>query len=103
MDNSIRVMVELGRKKRVVASALDWPGWDRSGMSEEDALRVLVTYRPRYARVAALVGLADEFDATRELAAHGLFRSGHTEASHHNILWSWRRLAGEEGFEPSIS
>lgn len=68
MDNSIRVMVELGRKKRVVASAFDWPGWDRSGKSEEDALRVLAAYRPRYAKVAALAGLADEFGATGELA-----------------------------------
>jgi len=64
MDDSIRVMVELGKKKRVVASAFDWPGWDRSAKTEEDALRVLDAYRPRYAKVAALAGLADEFDAT---------------------------------------
>jgi len=52
----------MGRKKPVaVASAFDWPGWDRSGKGEEDALRVLETYRPRYAPVAALAGLADEF------------------------------------------
>ncbi len=68
MDDSIRVMVERGKKKRVVASAFDWPGWDRSGKAEEDALRVLAAYRPRYAKVAALAGLADEFDATGELA-----------------------------------
>ena len=68
MDDSIRVMVERGKKKRVVASAFDWPGWDRSAKSEEDALRVLAAYRPRYAKVAALAGLADEFDATGELA-----------------------------------
>jgi hypothetical protein len=68
MDDSIRVMVELGKKKRTVASAFDWPGWDRSGKTEEDALRVLAAYRPRYARVAALAGLADEFDATGDLA-----------------------------------
>jgi hypothetical protein len=29
MDDSIRVMVERGKKKRVVAVAFDWPGWDR--------------------------------------------------------------------------
>jgi hypothetical protein len=68
MDISIRVMVELGKKKRVVASAFDWPGWDRSAKSEEDALRVLAAYRPRYAQVAALAGLADEFGATGEPA-----------------------------------
>jgi hypothetical protein len=68
MDDSIRVMVELGKKKRVVASACDWPGWDRSAKTEEDVLRVLDAYRPRYAKVAALAGLADEFDATGVLA-----------------------------------
>jgi hypothetical protein len=62
MGEPIRVMIEMGRKKPVaVASAFDWPGWDRSGKGEEDALRVLETYRPRYAPVAALAGLADEF------------------------------------------
>ncbi len=60
-------MIELGKKKRTVASAFDWPGWDRSGKSEEEALRVLAAYRPRYAKVAALTGLADEFGATGEL------------------------------------
>ena len=68
MNDSIRVMVERGKKKRVVASAFDWPGWDRSAKTEDDALRVLDTYRPRYAKVAALAGLADEFAAAGELA-----------------------------------
>jgi hypothetical protein len=67
MDDSIRVMVERGKKKRTVACAFDWPGWDRSGKTEEDALRVLAAYRPRYAKVAALAGLADEFRATCDL------------------------------------
>jgi hypothetical protein len=61
-------MVEQGKKKRTVASAFDWPGWDRSAKSEDEALTVLAAYRPRYAKVAALAGLADEFGATGELA-----------------------------------
>lgn len=68
MANSIRVMVEKGKKKRTVACAFDWSGWDRSGKLEEDALRVLESYRPRYAKVAALAGLTDEFDAAGQLA-----------------------------------
>jgi hypothetical protein len=67
MDDAIRVMAEAGKKKRVVACAFDWSGWDRSAKTEEDALRVLADYRPRYARVAALAGLADAFGATGEL------------------------------------
>jgi hypothetical protein len=62
MDDATRVMVEMGRKKPVaVALALDWPGWNRSGKSEADALQVLSSYRPRYAKVAELAGLAGEF------------------------------------------
>jgi hypothetical protein len=68
MDDVVRVMVERGKKKWVVASAFDWSGWDRSGKTEEDALRVLAEYRPRYAKVAALAGLADEFQSTSELS-----------------------------------
>ncbi|HKV29624.1 MAG TPA: hypothetical protein VJT14_01255 [Candidatus Dormibacteraeota bacterium] len=63
MPVPIRVMVEQGKKK-AVASAFDWPGWDRGGKSEDEALTVLATYRPRYAKVAELAGLADEFLAT---------------------------------------
>ena len=59
-------MVEQGKKK-AVASAFDWPGWDRAGKSEDDALAVLARYRPRYARVAELGRLADEFAATGEV------------------------------------
>ena len=69
MDDAIRVMVERGSKKAVaVASAFDWPGWDRSGKSEEEALQVLAAYRPRYAKVADLAGLADEFRTAGEMA-----------------------------------
>lgn len=39
--------------KRVFACALDWPGWCRSGKTEEQALAALAAYAPRYAPVAA--------------------------------------------------
>jgi hypothetical protein len=69
VNDAIRVMVELGRKKAVaVAVAFDWPGWNRSGKSEEEALRVLAAYRPRYAKIAKLAGLADEFREAGEMA-----------------------------------
>jgi len=63
----IRVMVEIGRKKRVVACAFDWPGWDRSARTELGALEVLEAYRPRYALVAARAGLGAVFGASGEL------------------------------------
>jgi hypothetical protein len=50
------VYVELGPKK-VFASAVDWPGWSRSGRTEEAALSTLGDYADRYAIVAARAGL----------------------------------------------
>ena len=66
MSDPVRVMIERGKKK-TVASAFDWPGWDRSGRTEEEALAVLSAYRPRYAIVAEVAGLAREFAATEQL------------------------------------
>jgi hypothetical protein len=54
-------MIERGKKKRSVAVAFDWPGWDRSGKDEDEALGVLETYRPRYAKVADLAGYGKQF------------------------------------------
>ena len=61
-------MVERGKKKRTVACAFDWPGWDRSAKSEDAALEVLAAYRPRYAKVTQLAGLGDAFAAAGKLA-----------------------------------
>jgi hypothetical protein len=67
MADPVRVMLERGKKKRVVACAFDWPGWDRSARIGEDVLAVLAAYRPRYAKVAELAGFGAEFRATSEL------------------------------------
>jgi hypothetical protein len=52
----IEVVAEVAQK-RSFASALDWPGWCRSGRTPEDALEALAAYSDRYAAVAAAVGL----------------------------------------------
>jgi hypothetical protein len=49
------VYLELGAK-RIFACALDWPGWCRSGRTEEQALDNLAEYAQRYAPVAAEAG-----------------------------------------------
>jgi hypothetical protein len=68
----IPVALEIGRK-RVFASAIDWPGWARSGKDDASALQALVDAGPRYARVVAkarmssyLVSLG--FRAPKEIA-----------------------------------
>jgi hypothetical protein len=55
-DNTVAVFIEAGAR-RVFASALDWPGWARSGKSEELAVAALADYLPRYAPIVAGAGL----------------------------------------------
>ena len=60
MGNRVRVTVEAIDKK-VFVSALDWPGWSRSGKTEELAVQAFLAAAPRYAVVAKEAGL--DFDA----------------------------------------
>lgn len=66
MVMKVPVVIESGKKKSV-ASAVDWPGWDRGGASEDAALETLAAYRSRYAPVAEIAGLKVEFDAFGDL------------------------------------
>ena len=50
MAGAIPVYLEVG-EKRVFASAVDWPGWTRSGKDEDAALEKLAAYASRYAAV----------------------------------------------------
>jgi len=67
MRDALRVILEVGKKRRVVAGAMDWPGLDRWGTSEVDALAKLAAYQSRYAGVAGRAGLGAAFAAAREL------------------------------------
>ena len=70
MSDPVRVMLEYGRK-RTVAVAWEWPGWERAGRGTEpeNALERLELYRPRYARIAWAAGpaIGAAFDATGAL------------------------------------
>jgi hypothetical protein len=66
MADPVRVMLEQGKKKRVVACAFDWPGWDRSARIGTDVLAVLAAYRPRYAKVAEQAGFGADFGGIGE-------------------------------------
>lgn len=54
---AVRVVLEVAAK-RSFASALDWPGWARSGRSPTEAKERLAAYGPRYALVARRANLA---------------------------------------------
>jgi hypothetical protein len=57
MAKPIPVYIEAGAKK-VFACSVDFPGWCRSGKTEQDALEALAAYAPRYAEVAKLAKAA---------------------------------------------
>ena len=60
----MRVRIERGPKgKKCVAYAIDWPGLERNGKTEELALARLEEYRTRYAPIARDAGLGPEFGA----------------------------------------
>jgi hypothetical protein len=46
----VPVYLEVGKKK-VLAGAVEWPGWARHGKDEESALQALFLSSPRYARI----------------------------------------------------
>jgi hypothetical protein len=58
---AIRVGLE-STDRRVFASALDWPGWSRSGRDAAGALAALVAAAGRYAAVAVAAGVAPPAD-----------------------------------------
>ncbi len=64
MANQLRVTLEIGPKgKKVAAVAPDWPGLERGAKTGEAALERLQSYLPRYAQVANLAGMDEEFAA----------------------------------------
>ena len=67
MTEPLRVILEIGKKRRVVAGAMDWPGLDRWGTSEDDAVEKLLAYVPRYAGVAERADKARAFARDREV------------------------------------
>jgi hypothetical protein len=67
VSNRHRVILEIGKKRKVVAAAIDWPGLDRSGSSEDDALSKLSSYLPRYTGVVERAGMANTFTESGEL------------------------------------
>lgn len=63
----IRVGIETTDKKSF-ASALDWPGWSRSGKTPEAALEALAAAHDRYAAVVRLAGQPAPADGPYEVA-----------------------------------
>jgi hypothetical protein len=67
MSDALRVILEIGKKRRVVAAAMDWPGLDRWGTSEDNAIEKLLSYVPRYAGVARRARAGKAFARSRDV------------------------------------
>jgi hypothetical protein len=55
-EDEVPIYIEVGTK-RSFATALEWPGWSRSGRDESEAVATLAAYGDRYAAVVAPAGL----------------------------------------------
>jgi hypothetical protein len=69
----IKVYLEVS-KQRTFAGALEWPGWIRSGKTEDASLEALVEYGPRYGRALGRrkLGFAAPKDASKLQVAERL-------------------------------
>jgi hypothetical protein len=72
----VHVAIEVGHKKSF-ASALDWPGWSRSGKDEDAAIETLLDYADRYRVVTDRAGI--EFRPGRVDVVERLAGSGATD------------------------
>ena len=74
MSSALRVLIEKPPKgKRWVAIAADWPGLERNGGNEKEAVAKLQSYVPRYAAVAKRARLGAELaaqNAVQVIARH---------------------------------
>jgi hypothetical protein len=74
MTAPLRVLVEQPtRGKRWVAVAADWPGLERGGKTEDEAVEKLVRYVPRYLPVARRVRLGSELASQTDVAIIGRY------------------------------
>jgi hypothetical protein len=69
MRSRVRVAFEV-MPRRTFVIALDWPGWARSGKTEEAAMEAFLHAAPRYAPIAARAG--ETFDAVAAAAPEAL-------------------------------
>jgi hypothetical protein len=75
VTSELRVLIEQPtRGKPWVAVAADWPGLERGGKTEDEAVEKLTAYVPRYLPVAKRVRLGSQLAAQTELDIIGRYR-----------------------------
>jgi hypothetical protein len=75
VTSELRVLIEQPtRGKRWVAVAADWPGLERGGKTEDEAVKKLTAYVPRYLPVAKRVRLGSQLATQTELDIIGRYK-----------------------------
>jgi hypothetical protein len=75
VTSELRVLIEQPtRGKRWVAVAADWPGLERGGKTEDEAVKKLTAYVPRYLPVAKRVRLGSQLATQAELDIIGRYK-----------------------------
>jgi len=75
MTSPLRVLIEEPtRGKRWVAVAADWPGLERGGKTEDEAVQKLARYVPRYLPVATRARLGSELASQTGVEIIGRYR-----------------------------
>jgi hypothetical protein len=93
----IEVFIEAGAR-RVFASAVEWPGWARSGKTEELAVAALADYLPRYAPLVKRAGLVPPAGALAITERHaGLAKNADFGSLGEIAPSETRPLHGDEG------
>src|SRR5258706_1867252 len=87
MPSRLRVLIEQPtRDKRWVAVAADWPGLERGGKTEAEAVEKIARYVPRYLPIAKRVRLGSELATQTKPEVIGRYRgTGSTEFFGHSI------------------
>jgi hypothetical protein len=87
---ALDVTMEVGTKK-VFATAVEWPGWSRSGRDEAAALEALAGYAERYAPVAEQAGIAFRPTLTRVTVVERVSGDGATDFGVPGKVTGWDR------------
>src|SRR5262245_19324380 len=74
MTSRFRVLIEEPiHGKRWVAVAADWPGLERGGKTEDEAIEKVVRYVPRYLPVAKRIRLGSELESQTDVDIIGRY------------------------------
>jgi hypothetical protein len=88
--------------KRTFASAVDWPGWARSGRDEASALQALFDSAQRFAQVVRRAGIEFPLLPTREAVHAALAAAARgetpTQRPRGGAVWSPRYFVRRSGW-----